>query len=325
MLFVGGDGGNLVSGVDRERPNVLITDRERERPHVGAFFDEGLGRLDIMSSMPNFGCWAAKPGRRGMTSRIPNAPDSATPQRRAGCLGIFGIVEIAQDLSRPDTRVRARMREKLPVSRARTKAVSSRSWSLMHLAYKLHTRRSSTALAPPTSSSRSAAGRPAAENNVRRSAPMTTTALITGATSGIGRAAADKLAQSGVHVMVVGRNVERGEKTIREIRAAGGKADFISSDLRDAASARAVARNAVELGGGHVDILINNAGIFPFGPTHEMSEQSFDDVYALNVKAPYFLVAELAPLMAQRGKGAIINVSTMVADYGATARPPSIC
>ena len=65
---------------------------------------------------------------------------------------------------------------------------------------------------------------------------MTTTALITGATSGIGRAAADKLAQSGVHVMVVGRNVERGERTIAEIRAAGGKADFISSDLRDAAA-----------------------------------------------------------------------------------------
>src|SRR5712672_4357033 len=146
---------------------------------------------------------------------------------------------------------------------------------------------------------------------------MTTTALITGATSGIGRAVADKLARSGVHVMVVGRNVERGEKAIAEIRAAGGKADFISSDLRDAASARAIARKAVELGGGHVDILINNAGIFPFGPTHEMSEASFDEVYALNVKAPYFLVAELAPLMAQRGKGAIVNVSTMVAAYGA--------
>jgi NAD(P)-dependent dehydrogenase (short-subunit alcohol dehydrogenase family) len=145
---------------------------------------------------------------------------------------------------------------------------------------------------------------------------MTTTALITGATSGIGRAAADKLAQSGIHVIVVGRNVERGEKTIAEIRAAGGTADFISSNLRDAVSARAVARRAVELGGGHVDILINNAGVFPFGLTHETSEQSFDDVYALNVKAPYFLVAELAPLMAQRGKGAIVNVSTMVADYG---------
>ena len=83
---------------------------------------------------------------------------------------------------------------------------------------------------------------------------MTTTALITGATSGIGRAAADKLAQSGVHVMVVGRNVDRGEKTIAEIRATGGKADFIASDLRDAASARAVARKAVELGGGHIDM-----------------------------------------------------------------------
>src|SRR6201984_1463145 len=145
---------------------------------------------------------------------------------------------------------------------------------------------------------------------------MPTTALITGATSGIGRAVADKLAQSGVHVTVVGRNTERGEKTIAEIRAAGGKADFIPADLRDAASARAVARKAVELGG-HVDILINNAGIFPFGPTHETSEESFDEVYALNVKAPYFLVAELAPLMAERGKGAIVNVSTMVADYGA--------
>ena len=146
---------------------------------------------------------------------------------------------------------------------------------------------------------------------------MTTTALITGGTSGIGRAVADKLAQSGVHVMVVGRNAQRGEKTIAEIRKAGAKADFIASDLRDAASARAVAKKAVELGGGHVDILVNNAGVFPFGLTHEMTEASFDEVYALNVKAPYFLVAELAPLMAQRGKGAIVNVSTMVADYGA--------
>src|SRR5262249_2224156 len=143
------------------------------------------------------------------------------------------------------------------------------------------------------------------------------TALITGGTSGIGRVVANKLAQLGIHVIVVGRNTERGEQTVADIRAAGGEADFISSDLRDASSARAVARRAVELGSGHVDILINNAGIFPFGPTHEMSEESFDDVYALNVKAPYFLVAELAPFMAHRGKGAIVNVSTMVANYGA--------
>lgn len=145
----------------------------------------------------------------------------------------------------------------------------------------------------------------------------TTAALITGGTSGIGRATAKKLAQLGIHVVVVGRNAERGKNTVDEIRAAGGTADFISSNLQDAASARAVAKRAIELGNGHVDILINNAGIYPFGPTHEMTEQQFDRVFSLNVKAPYFLVAELAPLMAQRGKGAIVNLSTMAADYGA--------
>ena len=89
------------------------------------------------------------------------------------------------------------------------------------------------------------------------------TALITGGTSGIGRATANKLAQLGIHVLVVGRSAERGKKTVDEIHAAGGKADFISADLQDAASARTVAKKAIELGNGHVDILINNAGIFP--------------------------------------------------------------
>jgi NAD(P)-dependent dehydrogenase (short-subunit alcohol dehydrogenase family) len=142
-------------------------------------------------------------------------------------------------------------------------------------------------------------------------------ALITGGTSGIGRAVANKVAQLGMHVLVVGRNLERGEKTVAEIRSAGGQADFISADLRDAASARDVAKRAVELGNGHVDILINNAGIYPFGPTHEMTEELFNRVYSIDVKAPYFLVAELAPQMAERGKGAIVNLSTMAADYGA--------
>ena len=143
------------------------------------------------------------------------------------------------------------------------------------------------------------------------------TALVTGGTSGIGRATAKKLAQLGIHVLVVGRSEERGRETVNEIRAAGGKADFISSDLRDAASARDLAKRAIKLGNGNIDILINNAGIYPFGPTHEMTEQQFDRVFSLNVKVPYFLVAELAPLMAKRGKGAIVNLSTMVADYGA--------
>ena len=115
-------------------------------------------------------------------------------------------------------------------------------------------------------------------------ATNSSTALITGGTSGIGRAAANKLAQLGIHTIVVGRNAERGEQTVADIRTAGGTADFLASDLRDASSAREVARRAVEVGNGQVDILINNAGIYPFGPTHDTTEEVFDSVYALNVK-----------------------------------------
>jgi NAD(P)-dependent dehydrogenase (short-subunit alcohol dehydrogenase family) len=79
---------------------------------------------------------------------------------------------------------------------------------------------------------------------------------------------------------------------------------------------RSLAKQAVELGGGQVDVLINNAGIFPFGATAEVPESDFDAVYAVNVRAPFYLVAELAPLMAARGTGAIVNVTTIVAYVG---------
>ena len=84
------------------------------------------------------------------------------------------------------------------------------------------------------------------------------TALITGGTSGIGLATAKKLAQFGIHVLVVGRNAERGKKAIDEIRIAGGKSDFISSELLGADSAREVARKAIELGNGHVEMCIRD-------------------------------------------------------------------
>jgi NAD(P)-dependent dehydrogenase (short-subunit alcohol dehydrogenase family) len=90
------------------------------------------------------------------------------------------------------------------------------------------------------------------------------TALITGGTSGIGRATANKLAKLGIHVLVVGRNAKRGDETLAEIRAEGGKADFISLDLRNASSAREVAKRVLELGDGHVDILINNRQLLRF-------------------------------------------------------------
>jgi NAD(P)-dependent dehydrogenase (short-subunit alcohol dehydrogenase family) len=144
------------------------------------------------------------------------------------------------------------------------------------------------------------------------------TALVTGGNSGIGRATAVDLAAHGAHVIVGGRDTVRGEEVVGKIRASGGKADFVAAQLRDESSARDLARQAVGLGGGHVDILVNNAGIFPFGPTEAATEADFDSVYAVNVnvKVPFFLVAELAPAMAARGKGAIVNVTTMVAQFG---------
>jgi NAD(P)-dependent dehydrogenase (short-subunit alcohol dehydrogenase family) len=142
------------------------------------------------------------------------------------------------------------------------------------------------------------------------------TALVTGGNSGIGRTTAVDLAARGAHVIIAGRDIGRGEEVVAQIRANGGKADFIATSLSDEASARDLARQAVDLGGGHVDILVNNAGIFPFGPTEAATETDFDSVYAVNVKVPFFLVAELAPAMAARGKGAIINVTTMVAQFG---------
>jgi NAD(P)-dependent dehydrogenase (short-subunit alcohol dehydrogenase family) len=143
-----------------------------------------------------------------------------------------------------------------------------------------------------------------------------TTALVTGATSGIGRAAAVALARRGAHVLISGRDAARGDAAVASIREAGGKADFIAADLADGDSVRELARRAAELGGGHVDILVNNAGVFPFGPTQAATDSDIDTVYAVNVKAPFILVAELVPSMAARGKGAVVNVLTMVAHFG---------
>src|SRR3984885_11411852 len=142
------------------------------------------------------------------------------------------------------------------------------------------------------------------------------TALITGATSGIGKASADHLAALGAHVIVSGRDKTRGDAVVAGIRAAGGTADFVAADLNDEHSVRELAARAAEAGGGHVDILVNSGGIFPFGATADTPADQIDEVFAVNVKAPYLLVAALAPAMAERGHGAIINVTTMVSEFG---------
>jgi NAD(P)-dependent dehydrogenase (short-subunit alcohol dehydrogenase family) len=143
------------------------------------------------------------------------------------------------------------------------------------------------------------------------------TALVTGATSNIGRAIAIAFGAEGAHVAVSGRDEKRGAAVVDEIRAAGGRADFVAADLDgSAAASAALAEAATEVLGGRIDVLVNNAGIFPGATTTTTDETTFDRVYAVNVKAPFFLTAAIAPAMAERGSGAIINLGSWIARLG---------
>jgi NAD(P)-dependent dehydrogenase (short-subunit alcohol dehydrogenase family) len=136
-------------------------------------------------------------------------------------------------------------------------------------------------------------------------------ALVTGGTSGIGRATAEALAREGAHVLISGRSARRGGEVVAAIEQAGGEAEFVRADLASADDVRRLAERASD-----VDIHVNNAGIFPGGLTHELPEPVFDETFAVNVKAPFLLTAAIAPRMVERGRGTIINVTTMVAAFG---------
>jgi NAD(P)-dependent dehydrogenase (short-subunit alcohol dehydrogenase family) len=142
-------------------------------------------------------------------------------------------------------------------------------------------------------------------------------ALVTGATSNIGRAIAIAFAAEGAHVVVSGRDAARGAAVIDEIRGAGGRADFIAAALDGSrAASEGLAREARRALGGEIDVLVNNAGIFPGTATADTDEATFDAVYGVNVKAPFFLTAAIAPQMAARGHGSIINLGSWVARLG---------
>jgi NAD(P)-dependent dehydrogenase (short-subunit alcohol dehydrogenase family) len=147
------------------------------------------------------------------------------------------------------------------------------------------------------------------------------TALVTGATSGIGRAASVQLAAQGATVIIHGRDDARGAAVVTDIQNAGGSAQFVSADLGQPAEALRLAAEA-----GDVDILVNNAGFAWFGPTEELAANTLNELFVTNVQAPYLLVAVLAPKMVARGHGVIINVASRAgivgqpttAAYGAT-------
>jgi NAD(P)-dependent dehydrogenase (short-subunit alcohol dehydrogenase family) len=136
-------------------------------------------------------------------------------------------------------------------------------------------------------------------------------ALVTGATSGIGRATALRIARDGWDVVVHGRNPDRGAEVVQEITSQGGRGRFVAADLNDLEALRALI-DAV----GAVEVLVNNAGMSWFGPTADLDEATFNDLFNGNVRSAYFLVAGLAPGMAQRSSGSIINLASMAGQVG---------
>ncbi len=134
------------------------------------------------------------------------------------------------------------------------------------------------------------------------------TALVTGATAGIGYAIALQLAREGAEVIVHGRNAERGTKAVKDIENAGGKARFVAADLSDPDNVRQLAEQA-----GEVDVLVNNAGVYSFAPTFDTVDADFDFHFDTNLRAPYILVQKLVPGMIQRGHGSVVNISTTAA------------
>jgi len=148
------------------------------------------------------------------------------------------------------------------------------------------------------------------------------TALVTGATGSIGHAIAVALAAEGAHVIVSGRDVARGEAAAATIQAHGGRADFVRADLTGSpAASRALAEQSLERLGGRMDVLVNNAGVFPAHSTQTADDELFERIYGVNVKAPFFLTQAIVPTMIAAGGGSVINLGSWVARLSVPSSP----
>jgi len=137
------------------------------------------------------------------------------------------------------------------------------------------------------------------------------TALITGASRGIGRAIADLFAQHGAEVILCSRKQESLDEAAAAIRASGGKAHAIAAHMGRQQDIRALLQDLAARSL-HVDILVNNAGISPpnTGTFCDTTPALWDKIMEVNVRGPFFLTAALGRKMAQRGRGSIVNIST---------------
>uniref|UniRef100_UPI00366F734C SDR family NAD(P)-dependent oxidoreductase n=1 Tax=Pontibacter rugosus TaxID=1745966 RepID=UPI00366F734C len=143
------------------------------------------------------------------------------------------------------------------------------------------------------------------------------TALVTGASSGIGEAVARVLAASGAKVGVAGRDPQRTQAVVDAITASGGSAVAVIGELNAHPDAvRDLAARATAALGGRVDIVVNNAGVYPVGPTALLPDDDAEALWATNVRAPHVLVGALAPGMVERGSGVIVNIGSWMSRVG---------
>lgn len=139
-------------------------------------------------------------------------------------------------------------------------------------------------------------------------------ALVTGASRGIGRGIAERLAQDGAYVAVhYGKNREAAEEVVRGIEKNGGSAFSLEADLGSYSGVEQLyaGLDAIlheQTGSTRFDILVNNAGIGLYGNIEMTTESSFDEVFAINVKAPFFLIQQALPRLREEGR--IINISS---------------
>jgi 3-oxoacyl-[acyl-carrier protein] reductase len=141
------------------------------------------------------------------------------------------------------------------------------------------------------------------------------TAVVTGGSSGLGRASALALGRSGANVVVAGLEPEGLDETVELIRSEGRAAMAVEVDISDSEQVDAMAAGAAELGG--ADILVNNAGVYPNRPWYEISEQEWDFVFSVNVKGYFLCSKAIRPQMLERGGGSIINISSITFFVGA--------
>lgn len=140
------------------------------------------------------------------------------------------------------------------------------------------------------------------------------TALVTGASRGIGRATALALAEAGSRVIVhYGSSKAEADKVVEEIRSTGGQADAVQSDLGATDGANKLARRVQKLVDTRLDILVSNAGVSKAAPLEDHKLEDFDRLFAINVRSPFFLVQQTLPILAEGAS--LVLVSSVVARF----------